>query len=99
MRVRNQDGQTVVEYILLLVVAISLVTTFYNSDVYKRLFGDKGLLGATYKREAEGSYQHALAPKKQDALAGPGSIADHTSYYNKSKNDTRFFGPKDRYPQ
>ncbi|NDH07586.1 hypothetical protein EBX93_17005 [bacterium] len=45
--VKSQKGQTLVEYILLLVVAASLMMTFYRSKAFRRLFGEKGEIGIT----------------------------------------------------
>lgn len=105
MELRNQRGQTVVEYILLFSVAISLVLTFYKSAAFKRLFGEQGLLGNQIKTQNEFAYRHAFSS------SGPGRIrpadvprtnrdgATHPSYYDDQNSGTRFFGPKSAYGQ
>ncbi len=100
MELERQRGQTVVEYILLLAVSVSLVITFYKSATFKSLFGDQGAIGQTYKMESEWGYRHAfIAGPKSGATSGPYTSAhDHPSYYNPSEGTTRFFGPNDPYP-
>jgi hypothetical protein len=101
----SQRGQTVVEYILLFSVAISLVLTFYKSAAFKRLFGEQGLLGNQIKTQNEFAYRHAFS------ASGPGRSrpanpardtrdgATHPSYYDDQNSGTRFFGPKSAYGQ
>lgn len=100
MEVRDQQGQTVVEYILLLAVAMSLVVTFYRSQTFQSLFGEQGSMGLLYKWEGEWGYRHAFTKgKTQGETNQPYSSAElHPSYYNASAGETRFFGPSDPYP-
>jgi Flp pilus assembly pilin Flp len=98
MVLRKQDGQTVVEYILLLAVAVSLVMTFYNSDTYRKLFGNQGSIGKAMKDETEFSYRHAYGKNGSPADLPPYQGNNHPSYFNQESGQTRFFGPKDNYP-
>lgn len=98
MEIKRENGQTMVEYLLLLVVAISLVTTFYKSDFVQRFLGDgKGSFGSIVKEETEFSYRHAFSRNRpaqvQEFYYGPA----HPSYYNPEKSETRFFGAKEPY--
>ena len=103
MEIRNEKGQTLVEYILLLAVAISLVLTFYNSEAFKRLFGSHGRIGLRIKQESEFSYRHAYgidyASKEIPSDISPDNkdIAVHPSYWDPKNSGTRFFGPRDPY--
>lgn len=105
MEIRNERGQTVVEYILLLVVAISLVITFYNSEAFKRLFGSQGTIGQRIKKESEFSYRHAYGVDYReggkripnDIERNNRDISSHPSYWDPIHSGTRFFGPKDPY--
>lgn len=99
MELNNQRGQTVVEYILLLSVAVSLVVTFYNSETFKKLFGDQGAVGIAYKSEAEWGYRHAYIFGRTDGEVNlPYSAAnEHPSYWNTNRGETHFFGPSDPY--
>ena len=103
MEVRNQKllsqrGQTVVEYILLLAVSASLIVTFYRSSAFQRFFGSQGQLGKVHKLESEWGYRHALASGRVPETNQPkASASEHPSYYNASKNASRFFGASDAY--
>lgn len=98
MVLKSQRGQTMVEYILLLVVAVSLVLTFYNSRAFQRLFGEQGEVAKNIKSESEFSYRHAFIngrPEGDGAVVR--DITQHPSYANPATGDTRFFGPRDPY--
>lgn len=101
MVVRSEKGQTVVEYILLLSVAVSLVLTIYRSESFKRIFGEQGTLGKQVKSQSEYSYRHA-GPKANadvvDIARDNKDGAAHPSYTDPAAGGTRFFGPKTAYP-
>jgi Flp pilus assembly pilin Flp len=97
-KVKSEQGQTMVEYILLLAVAVGLVYTLMNSALFKRIFGDKGSFGGALKASSEFNYRHG---------APIGSLPDvprenrepnmHPTYSDGT--ESRFFGPKEKYPQ
>jgi hypothetical protein len=99
----NQKGQTIVEYILLFSVAISLALTFYKSAAFKRLFGEQGLLGKQIKNQNEFSYRHAFSSsgpgrtRPADVARDNKDGAGHPSYADIENGGTRFFGPKRAY--
>lgn len=101
----SQRGQTVVEYILLFSVAISLVLTFYKSAAFKRLFGEQGMLGNQIKTQNEFAYRHAFSasgPGRTRPTDVPRNNLDggiHPSYADSENGGTRFFGPKSAYGQ
>jgi hypothetical protein len=103
-KLSNQRGQTVVEYILLLVVSVSLFMTFYRSETFKRLFGEQGKIGLKMKTQNEFSYRHAFygsGPDRatlSDIPRDNKDISLHPSYAEPGVG-TRFFGPKDQYGQ
>lgn len=97
--VRNQEGQTVVEYILLLAVAVSLIITFYNSEAFRRLFGEQGAVAQKIRQDSEFSYRHGYTRGNTGDISRTnrdGSI--HPTYYNPVKSGSRFFSGKDQYP-
>lgn len=107
MGVKNQGqklpaerGQTLVEYILLLAVVVSLVLTFYNSEAYRRLFGSKGKLAKTIKDEGEFAYRQAYPHSATPGTVPNAGERDITQFpsYKSPAGDTRFFGPKNPYP-
>jgi Flp pilus assembly pilin Flp len=94
----NHKGQTMVEYILLLAVSVSLVITFLNSDFVKRMFGTEGKIGQFVKSEAEFAYRHAfLRNRGEDIPRENTNGTAHPSYYQEN-GETRFFGAKLPYP-
>jgi len=100
MAIKNQQGQTMVEYILLLAVAVSLVMTFYNSEAFRRLFGTQGTFGVQLKATSQFAYRHAYLPKPEEAVdvdRNHKEGASHPSYLDVKNGGTRFFGPKDPY--
>lgn len=96
---KNEKGQTVVEYILLLSVAVSLVITFYRSAAFKRLFGENGEVGKMVKSQNEFSYRHAYSRNKPavDIDRDNKDATIHPSYADPIQGGTRFFGPRDPY--
>jgi hypothetical protein len=96
--VKDERGQTVVEYILLLAVAMSLVVTFYRSATFQRFFGTQGELGRLYKLDGEWGYRHAsMSGRATESNQPKTSAEDHESYYSKERASTRFFTPTDPY--
>lgn len=93
-----------VEYILLLAVVLSLVGTFYRSDLYKRLFGQNGLLGSKIKAKSEFAYRHAFAVDHAsgtiptDISRSNRDISSHPSYVTPGSSTSRFFTSKNTYP-
>jgi hypothetical protein len=93
-----EKGQTVVEYILLLAVVMSLVTAMYKSKYFKNFFGETGQFATAFKAEMEFSYRNAFGAR----IPGqPLKYTDksHPSYYNTDKGASRFFTPKEPYPK
>lgn len=101
MEVRSEAGQTLVEYILILIVAASLVITVYRSEAFRRLFGEQGLLGQQIKSQSEFNYRHAGPRRTSDAVDVDRTNKDgsvHPSYADPDGGKTRFFGPESAYP-
>ena len=60
MRIINQKGQSTVEYVLLLVVVVSLAAAFMNSDTFKKFVGKDSQLIQKLARQIVYSYRHGL---------------------------------------
>lgn len=103
MVINQEKGQTLVEYILLLAVAVSLCLTLYRSEAFRRIFGDQGRLGQQIKTQTEFSYRHAFSSTGPSRTRPPdvsrtnkdGGI--HPSYADTLDGGTRFFGPRSGY--
>ncbi len=99
----SERGQTLVEYILLLAVAVSLVTTVYRSQAFRKLFGEQGEIGKKMKTQNEFAYRHAFYTSGPSNATVPDiprnnkDISEHPSYKGSGGENTRFFGPKDPY--
>ena len=95
---KSARGQTAVEYILLLAVAVSLALTFYRSATYQKIFGPNGELGNQLKVENEFGYRPAYLRNRppNDTEKPTSDASDHPSYGENGR--TRFFGPRNIYP-
>ena len=90
----DANGQSVVEYILLLVVITSLVFAVFRSQVFKDFLGEDSSFFKSMKTQIEYSYRHGLLEKRADESDYGG---DHHSYINPQTGNTRFFGGKEQY--
>lgn len=92
----NKDGgQSTVEYILLLAVIATLVTTLVKSEKFQEVFGEDSLLIDNYKSQLEYSYRHGLSGREH--FSEPNySSGKHDTFT--SGNSSRFFSSKDAYP-
>lgn len=94
---KSEQGQTMVEYILLLAVAVGLVYTLMNSALFKRIFGNKGTFGGALKASSEYNYRHGTPiGSLPDVPRENRTPNTHPTYSDGS--ESRFFGPKNKYP-
>lgn len=98
MVLKNENGQTAVEYILLMVVATSLALTFYNSAAFKSIFGNEGKLGKRIKTQTEFAFRHGYSSNQPDVSPNNREISIHPTYSDQEAGSTRFFGPRRNYP-
>lgn len=88
---KNESGQSTVEYILLLAVVATVVFAIFKSEGFNKLFGENGQIVQRYKQQFEFSYRHGFFEMKEDKTPDYSS-GDHESYQG------RFFSAKDPYP-
>ena len=89
----NQKGQTFVEYILLILVVVTMISQVIRSDLFQSNFGKGGKLSQVTKGSYEYNYRHArngTTPHNAQNFNYTG--ADHESYAG------RFYTGKDPYP-
>mgnify|MGYP001394408638 FL=1 len=91
----DQSGQTLVEYILLLAVVVSLTTFVFKSDYWQSYFGPDGRFDSVFRARIEYSYRHALGGNDFYSQPNYGD-RNHDSYYG--NGNTRFFRPREAYP-
>ncbi len=96
--VKQQKGQTLVEYMLLLSVVAMIVLTFYKSKLFQKYFGNRGMIGQTIKTRSEFAYRHGYMGTEDTFPKGSRNGAIHPTYDDPA-GGSRFFGPKDKYPQ
>lgn len=92
----NQSGQTLLEYLLLTAVVISMFLILTRSQLVKNMIGEDGLFMDQIQKNIQFCYRHAFDGKKIEKIPADYINADHQSYH--SGIDTRFFGPADPYP-
>lgn len=94
----DQKGQSTVEYLLLIAVIISLISTVFKSQAFRNIFGEEGTFAAEFRKEIEFSYRHGL--RGRQFLPETINYNDrHDTYLETSGTLTRFFGAKDEYPK
>lgn len=94
---KNSLGQSMVEYIMLVAVVMTLAGTFFRSELFTQFFGDDGEFAKTYKNKMEYSYRHGLPlPVGTTPPTFNPASTQHDTYFK--SGDTRFFGAKEKYP-
>ena len=93
----NNKGQSTIEYVLLLVVFVSLATTVFKSQAFQDLFGENSTFFATVKNRVQFTYRHGIEGEKEDDNFDYGDAKSHFSYFNEEDNKTRFFLPLGAY--
>lgn len=95
----KNHGQSTVEYLLLIAVVISILTTIFNSDLFKNLLGNNGRFAKAIKEETQWNYRHGLQGRQPSPVPIKYSGGTHPTYYNQAVGESRFFGPVEPYPQ
>jgi|GEM_PF-528458 len=100
---KNNLGQSAVEYILLLAVLSSLGYTFYNNKRFKDFLKGKDGMFATMKKGMSYSYRYGLELKKDtpfdEKLDFDYQTNKHDTYLNPTEGQSRFFSGQGPYPQ
>ncbi len=96
-RILNNRGQSAVEYILLMVVLISLSLSVFNSRYFKDFFDEDGAFFETIATQIENSYRNALFVEQNNLDYN----SPHPSFYDANAGGgggSRFFVGKNAYP-
>ena len=93
----NERGQTVVEYIFLTAVVVSLAVAVFNSPVFKRFLGKDSEFFTALRKVFMVSYRHGLYESNINPTVNPEEDYSgvHRSYFG--DNSTRFFTPTAPY--
>lgn len=92
---KNESGQSTVEYILLLSVLVTIGTTVFNSQPFLKLFGPDSQVFDILRRKVEYSYRYGSDGIDVDSSNYSG---DHKTYVLES-GEGRFFTPIETYPE
>ncbi len=91
---KNSQGQSVVEYILLMVVLMSLAFGVFNSRYFKDFFDEDSTFFSVLSIRIEHSYRNALFVEDNNLDYN----SPHPSFHNSDSGGSRFFVSKDVYP-
>jgi len=91
---KNQKGQSTIEYILLLVVVVSIAGGLMNSDAFKRFVGEDSELMQKMVRQMTYAYRHGRLGEVDESNYD----REHETYFNKDEDRSRFFTPINVYP-
>lgn len=84
------------EYILLLAVVMSLLSGVYNSATFQSFLGEDSDFFKALKRKIEFAYRHGYENNEDDNV---GAFEKHQSFYDKDRNQSRFFSTQEGYPR
>jgi hypothetical protein len=91
---KQNQGQSTVEYVLLLAVIMVLVYSVLQSDRFKETLGQDSEIFAAMEKYIEYTYRHG-----GPGLTDPSTYAgDHETYKKDGAIGTRFFTPAEQYP-
>ena len=100
---RNNLGQSAVEYILLLAVLSSLGYSFYNNKLFKSFLNGKSGMFAAMKQGMSYSYRYGIEFKNgtdfDTKMNFEYSGRDHDLYYNGAAGTSRFFSGNVVFPK
>ena len=82
------------EYLLLLLVVISLASVVFKTKLFQEIFGKDSDFVAALIVRMEYAYRHGRMGK-DDRL----NYQRHPTFYNQQENKSRFFSPAEAYPQ
>ncbi len=85
--VKNHRGQTMVEYILLLSVLVSIGFAIFRSDMFQNFIGEDSAFFDAISGYTEYTYRHGTGEGR--ASENTDGITNHKSYYFGGKS--RFF--------
>jgi hypothetical protein len=100
---KNNIGQSAVEYILLLAVISSLSYAFYNNKRFKNFLAGKEGMFAVMKKGISYSYRYGIEYKQDVSFDEKMQFnyADnkHDTYFNSADNNSHFFSGNTVYPK
>ncbi len=92
----RKKGQGVVEYLLLLLVISSLLFSILRSRAFQDFIGEDSVLFQSLLSGYQYSYRHGTIGRIEDDTST--YTDNHDSYVNTQEGGTRFFTPRNPYP-
>lgn len=86
-KLKDQRGQSSVEYILLLAVMVTISFSIYNSEQFQKFLGPESEFFDKIKKNMSYSYRHGHSGSVDSSSYGSGD--EHHTYFN--EGETRFF--------
>jgi hypothetical protein len=94
---KKDSGQSTIEYVLLLAVVLTFMTTIWNSKIYKDFMGEDSEFFNGIAKRIEVNYQYSVNVPTGTTSPNPPAL-HHPSFSTGS--DSRFFTYKEAaYPQ
>ncbi len=91
---RNNRGQSMVEYILLVLVIVVTIRTLVKSELVQSIFGPNGKFTSAIGKQMEHTYQHGYSGPRYQGVIDYGTV-NHPGY--KNGGESRFFTGTERY--
>ena len=82
------------EYLLLLVVVMSMASIVFKSKLFQEIFGQDSNFMARLISRMEYSYRNGRMGEENNL-----NYQGHPTFYNRNQNRSRFFAPAEAYPQ
>lgn len=94
---KNNKGQSAVEYIMLLAVVGVLGVSIFQNDRFRKFFGSDSEFFSEMRYRIEYSYRHGREGKSSDDTSSYANF--HELFYNKDDGISRFFSGDSEYPE
>lgn len=89
-KILNKSGQSTVEYILLLVVIVTFISTVFNSRPFQEFFGEDSSFFTAIAKGIRLNYRYAsVVPESDDIGLSP--VKTHPSFYSNDDGASRYF--------
>ncbi|MCB9094551.1 MAG: hypothetical protein H6621_05725 [Halobacteriovoraceae bacterium] len=98
MTTEMNKGQAFVEYLLLILVVVSVFSFIYKSDLVQGIVGPDRNILRNLENYMRYSYRHAMSGNKEETYP-PSYINPRHDSYIRTLENTRFFAPLVPYPR
>ena len=96
MVIRDENGQSIVEYIMLLGVVLLLVLTVLKNDRFREMMGPNSTIVNGMRDSMMYSYRHGRPGLSSNDTSNNDSA--HDTYSKSGGSESRFFSGNDPYP-